>query len=322
MLSKNLVVGANILLTVFLTQGCEKVEATDIEQIKNITLLQTDPEMARTYDYCQWAYKQGGKDQKLPDYEAQLDSKTTLLSPREWAATALVEAGTRIAQNSKSQKACDKVFAKGTKNFDRKIEKSLASHWKKAEYKKSNNQAIAQVQEKLARHWVEDQAARRVYLASRTDDKTGADYWTRRLAVTRTTIADENSSKYMKTLLDEYDWIDSHRFGARVSLAAWLMVQHADDHVELQQIALERMETYLENGGVDKGNYAYLWDRVAVNTGREQRYGTQPTWECTPQGNLTLQPLEDPDNVNDRRAAMDLDTVEEGLTKMAKSVCG
>ena len=104
-------------------------------------------------------------------------------------------------------------------------------------------------------------------------------------------------------------------------MAAWLLVQHADDHVELQSLALSRMEPYLKTGGVSKSNYAFLWDRVAVNSGEKQRYGTQPTWECTAEGKLTLQPLEDPDNVNARRKTMGLGSVEDGLEDMARNVC-
>lgn len=329
MLFRDLLTGTSLLLAAIFIQGCANVAAdvpakveADVEQTSDVTSIQSNPEMARSYDYCQWAFKQGGKEQTLPDYETLLDKETTTLSPDSWSATALVDAGTRIAQNATSQKNCDAIFAKGTQNFDRQMEKSLANHWKQAEYEKSSDDRIASVQERLAEHWVEDQAARRVYLASRTDDKTGAEYWTRRLAGIQTASADGRSTQYMKTLLDEYDWIDSHRFGPRVSMAAWLMVQHADNHVDLQKRALGQMENYLDNGGVDKGNYAYLWDRVAVNTGQKQRYGTQPTWECTPEGELTLQPLEDPDNVNSRRAAMGLDSVEDGLAKMARSVCG
>ena len=312
----------SLLLSAIFVQACEKVTAADFSQTSDVLMLQDSPVQARAYDYCQWAFKQGGKEQSLPDFKEQLDRDTTTLSPAEWAATALVDAGTRIAQNSNTQKACDKIFAKGTKSFDRKYKKSLASHRKQAKYEKSTDPKIAAVQEKFSRHWVEDQAARRVYLATRTEDKTGAEYWARRLAGAKTNEADASSTQYMTALLHKYDWIDIHRFGPRVSMAAWLMVQHADNNVELQKLALGRMEPYLENGGVDKGNYAFLWDRVAVNTGQKQRYGTQPTWECTPEGNLTLQPLEDPDDVNNRRAAMGMDTVEEGLAGMARSVCG
>ncbi|MEP3891334.1 MAG: DUF6624 domain-containing protein [Hellea sp.] len=317
---------ASILCAAGAVQACANAPADEmsgsIDPSVDIAALQQNLEKARHYDYCSWAYEQGGKALTLPNYDAMLDRETSTLSHDERQATTLLDAGTRIAQSSKTQKACVRAFGKGTKTFDKAMKKSLASHWSKAKYKKSDNKAIASVQESLATHWVEDQAARRVYLASRTEDKTGAEHWTRRLSIITTSQADARSTQYMRGLLKEYDWIDKTRFGDRVSMAAWLIVQHADAHVDLQMLALERMESYLENGGVSKGNYAFLWDRVAVNSDRQQRYGTQPTWECTPEGTLTLQPLEDPDNVNARRAAMGLGTVEDGLAGMAKSVCG
>ena len=95
----------------------------------------------------------------------------------------------------------------------------------------------------------------------------------------------------------------------------------ADSDPAFQQKALDRMTPYVETDGVSKGDYAYLWDRVAVNTDRKQRYGTQPTWECTTDNKLTLQPLEDPENVNKRRAEMGLGSVEESLADMAREVC-
>lgn len=322
---KKVLISAGFLLAAGFTQACENVAADDMAETLQSTDLATlaqNPAQARTYNYCNWAYDQGGKDLDLPNYDAMLDRKTSTLSPDEWSATALIDSGTRIAQNSKTKKFCQKTFQKGTRVFDKRMKKSLARHWGQAEYKKSNDAKIAAVQETLAKHWVEDQAARRVFLASRTDDKVGADHWTRRLAATQTAAADERSTSYMRGLLEEYDWIDAHRFGERVSMAAWLMMQHADDHVDLQALALSRMEPYLENGGVNKGNYAFLWDRVAVNSDKKQRFGTQPTWKCNDDGKLSLKPLEAPDTVNERRAKMGLDTVEEGLASMTKSVCG
>jgi len=124
----------------------------------------------------------------------------------------------------------------------------------------------------------------------------------------------------MKGLLETYDWIDIKRFGKKVSAHAWIIVQHADDDPEFQAEVLRKMEPYLKSEGIKPSNYAFLWDRVAVNMGRKQRYGTQPTWECE-NGKLTLEPLEDPENVNARRKQMDMDTVEEGLKKMARGIC-
>jgi len=284
--------------------------------------LQKDPEQARIFDYCAWSFEEDGKSETLPDFDAMLDRETKTLSTQEWAAIALVEAGTGIAQNAETQDACKSIFAAGHNSFDAQIKASLESHWDQAKYKKKRDKKIAAVQSELMKHWVEDQAARHVYIASKTEYKTGMEYLVRRLAATHTSLTDDRAAQYMKGLLDEYDWIDRKRFGKRISHAAWLLMQHADDHVELQALALSRMEPYLKNKGVDKGNYAYLWDRVAVNSRRKQRYGTQPTWECTPEGNLTLQPMEDPDNVNKRRKKMGLGSVEKSLAGMAKSVCG
>ena len=78
---------------------------------------------------------------------------------------------------------------------------------------------------------------------------------------------------------------------------------------------------YLATGGVSKKNYAYLWDRVAVNHDREQRYGTQPDWDCK-DGKLELRPVEDPDNLDARRTEMGLGPVEQALAQMAANVCG
>jgi len=291
-------------------------------QAKDLAALQQNPDQARDFDYCAWAFDDGGRAMTLPDYDALLDRETTTLSTREWAATALVEAGTHIAQNAETKAACEDIFQTGRKEFDVKLKASLTSHWVQAKYKKKRDEKIASVQAALSRHWVEDQAARRVYIASKTEDKTGVEYWVRRLAVAHTSLTDDRATQYMRDLLDEYDWIDRKRFGKRISMAAWLLMQHADDHVELQALALSRMEPYLKSKGVSKGDYAYLWDRVAVNSGQKQRYGTQPTWECTPEGNLTLQPMEDPENVNKRRKKMGMGSVEKSLEGMAKSICG
>lgn len=288
----------------------------------DLAMLQQNPDQARDFDYCAWAFDAGGKAVILLDYNTMLDRETTTLSTTEWAATALVEGGTNIAQNAETKADCEDIFLTGRKDFDDQLKASLESHWAKAKYKKKKNKKIAEVQAKLATHWVEDQAARRVYIASRTEDKTGVEFWVRRLAAAHTSLIDDNSTQYMRKLLDEYDWIDRKRFGKRVSMAAWLLMQHADDHVDLQALALSRMEPYLKNKGVDKGDYAYLWDRVAINSGRKQRYGTQPTWECTAEGKLTLQPMEEPENVNKRRKKMGMGSVEKSLAGMSKSVCG
>jgi len=82
------------------------------------------------------------------------------------------------------------------------------------------------------------------------------------------------------------------------------------------------MGKYLDNDEVRKADYAYLWDRVAVNHDREQRYGTQPNWDCNEDGTLNFMPMEDPANVDARRSEMGLGPAQEELDRMAEFVCG
>jgi hypothetical protein len=125
----------------------------------------------------------------------------------------------------------------------------------------------------------------------------------------------------MRGLLERYDWIDSHRFGGRVAAHAWILVQHADDHPDFQTEALRRMEAYLESGGVRARDYAYLFDRVAVNTGELQRYGTQPAATCNEDASLDLKPVEDLDGLDARRATMGLGPYLGELEAMAAQRC-
>ncbi|MEO0613756.1 MAG: DUF6624 domain-containing protein [Pseudomonadota bacterium] len=240
----------------------------------------------------------------------------------ETATALLQKAALEVAHAARDMAACLMTFDAGQKTFTNRLKKDQKNLRRKGRYKKSKDAAIADVQFEVTRLWREDQAARNTYIATTTDDKTGDRFWARRLATAHLIHIDGTSRNYIASLMDEYDWIDSHRFGGPVSAHAWILIQHADDDPALQAKALARMEPYLKNGGVSGSNYAYLWDRVAVNTGRKQRYGTQPTWECV-DGKMGLQPMEhDIAAANKLRKALGIkETVEKALARMEKNVC-
>ena len=50
--------------------------------------------------------------------------------------------------------------------------------------------------------------------------------------------------------------------------AFWLLIQHQDNDVELQKQCLKRCNFELKNN-------AFLTDRVLINQGKKQIYGTQ-----------------------------------------------
>lgn len=271
------------------------------------------PAAAREFDYCAWRFAGGDE---LPDFERLLDE---LEDPRLLRAAVLAEAGTTVARAADSPRACEKAFAAGFKRH----EKLLARARKQRDGKPDRSDApeIAEVQRTLHELWLRDQAARDAYVASKTERRDGAEYWAARLAVAEARAADAASTATMRELVERWDWIDIHRFGSKTSNHAWLLVQHADRHPDFQAEVLARMEPYLADGGVTKRNYAYLWDRVAVNHDREQRYGTQPDWNCK-DGELELKPVEDPDGLAARRAEMGLGPVEQALAEMSAHACG
>jgi len=65
------------------------------------------------------------------------------------------------------------------------------------------------------------------------------------------------------------------------------------------------------------GDYAYLTDRVRLNTNRDQLYGTQVMYSrdsCQ----AIPRPTENPDSLNRRRKEVGLDSIEEYLNKMSQ----
>ncbi len=89
----------------------------------------------------------------------------------------------------------------------------------------------------------------------------------------------------------------------------WLLVQHQDSHIEFQKEVLQLMEQLWLKGKVSAVDYAYLVDRVKVNSGELQVYGTQFDLNAERSTHIP-KPVIDPTNLNARREKMGLGTIE------------
>lgn len=120
-------------------------------------------------------------------------------------------------------------------------------------------------------------------------------------------------------ILDEYGWPSHDLVGEDGSTAAWVIAQHADLDLELQQRALELLRAAAAIGQASGGDLAYLEDRVAVATGQPQRYGTQVGCgeDRTP---VPATPLADAATVDERRAEAGLPPLAEYFAEMT-AVC-
>jgi dienelactone hydrolase len=122
---------------------------------------------------------------------------------------------------------------------------------------------------------------------------------------------DRKTTARMKAIVAKHGWPGMKLVGEDGAHAAWLLVQHADQDVVFQKQCLALLEAALVAQDVDAQNYAYLYDRVAVAEKRPQRWGTQFM-------NGTPQPIEDEANVDARRTAIGLSTMEQYKADMRR----
>jgi hypothetical protein len=124
---------------------------------------------------------------------------------------------------------------------------------------------------------------------------------------------DEQNTLAMKHIIATVGWPTISVFGAEVASAAWLLVQHADHDPVFQQQCSDLMKQ-LKDGEVKRIDIAYLEDRVCVNTGRGQLYGTQFGEVFDEKGVVVAygpKPIEDEANIDARRAELGLESFAE-----------
>lgn len=97
----------------------------------------------------------------------------------------------------------------------------------------------------------------------------------------------------------------------------WLMVQHCDKFPAFQQQILKAMKVQVAKGNADSKNFAYLTDRVNLNTGKKQVYATQLMYN-TDSCQAIPRPLYDSLKVNVRRKQMGLEPIENYLNMMSE----
>jgi len=112
-----------------------------------------------------------------------------------------------------------------------------------------------------------------------------------------------SNANFLKKIIEEHGFTGKSKIGEEGATAAWLIVQHADNDPDFQEQYLKLAK---ETKDLDNKFIAYLEDRVLVNKGKKQIYGTQ--FEAD---RKTSKPIENPKMVDQRRKMMGLETLEE-----------
>ena len=121
----------------------------------------------------------------------------------------------------------------------------------------------------------------------------------------------------LAAILDGYGWPGRALAGDDGAEAAWLVAQHAIAMPHLQRRARELLAQAVEVGEAEPWTFAYLDDRIRTLEGRPQMYGTQFDWDDD--GRLSPLPIEDPERIDERRAALGMRPLEERIRAMRES---
>lgn len=119
-------------------------------------------------------------------------------------------------------------------------------------------------------------------------------------------------------ILEEYGFPGFNLVGEEGSKNYWLTVQHADHDPEFQQRVLDSMKIQVTKQNANASNYAYLTDRVRVNSDRPQLYGTQMDYNFEICQAYPKNGLEDEAFVNQRRKEMGMEPLEVYLNQVSE----
>lgn len=112
-----------------------------------------------------------------------------------------------------------------------------------------------------------------------------------------------------------YPTID--KVGTEASQSAWMIIQHAISLPEFMKKCATLLQQAVCKKQANSQNLAYLLDRIASFEGRPQTYGTAFDWDQY--GKLSPCPYDDLHQVNQRRKAIGLNTLEEQTIAIRKN---
>ncbi|UBU09015.1 type 2 lantipeptide synthetase LanM [Nonomuraea gerenzanensis] len=113
---------------------------------------------------------------------------------------------------------------------------------------------------------------------------------------------------WLSGVVAERGWPGRAMVGAEAAAAASRLVQHASGHLDFRRHCLELMRQAAAGGDLPWREVAYLTDELRLADGLPQLYGTK--FEPVA-GRLVPCPIEEPDGVDHRRAAMGLEPMAD-----------
>ncbi len=197
------------------------------------------------------------------------------------------------------------------KNFE-KLHKN--KQWKTLENKINNIESKynQKIRKRLIRLRDSDQSIRLILLYTRQTKPK--DTILLKKVRTKMKEIDNESAEIIANIIDKYGWLGKNEIGEQGNQTLFLGIQHIDD-LKVQKKYLPILEEALKNGNAEPWHYAFLTDRILMNKGEKQIYGTQVIISSNPENSYVV-PLQNPDKVNELRKKVGLEPLEEYLKEM------
>lgn len=156
---------------------------------------------------------------------------------------------------------------------------------------------LDQIRVELEAMYDEDRELVKAAYADRPDSTT----------ITTIQAIDQAHSDRLKEIVDHIGWPTRDLVGLKATQAAYMVIQHAGHDVDFQNRCLALMVDLVKDGELPASYLALLTDRIRVFQDQPQVFGTQMTMARNDMGVMVptaTVPIEDPANLNDRRALM------------------
>jgi len=114
----------------------------------------------------------------------------------------------------------------------------------------------------------------------------------------------KKNSNELNLIIKKIGWPNIEKVGKQGAEAAWLIAQHSDGDINFQKRCLKLIEKEIEKNAIPRHYFAYLYDRICINLGKTQLYGTQ--LKNKPNLNIVPYPIRLRSKLNERRRLYNL----------------
>ena len=115
----------------------------------------------------------------------------------------------------------------------------------------------------------------------------------------------------IEKILDEYGWLGADVIGEQGNKTLFLVIQHSDLETQLKYLPM--MREAVKKGNAKGKNFALLVDRIEMEQGNRQIYGSQIKIDGD---EFYVYPIIEPEKVNERRAEVGLEPIEDYVKKV------